>query len=211
MKEAILDASRCLSEATNLDRTIKAVRTHHAYTYVHSLRVASHLVAFAKSGGFTEHDTQSLATAGLVHDLGKLLVPINVLDKPGPLSEEEWLLMRTHVSNRVDVLEEVFSDMPEVRNVATMHHERWDGSGYPNGLMGTEIDELAVLSAVVDVYTALTDKRSYKPAFSSVKAIGIMDEMSASAFEPRIYKKFREMVGDVNESYQESPASAMGS
>jgi len=194
MRSAVDDAAHAIARCSALSDVLDAVKQHHNYTFVHSFKVASHLSAFSREWGGSASETRKMAMAGMVHDLGKLTIPVAILDKPAKLDPEEWEVMKSHVTNRVNVLDEVFSHVPEVKHVSTMHHEKRDGTGYPLGLKGNEIDELAALSAICDVFSALTDERSYKPALSVERSFEIMDEMSARSFDQRIYRKFKAMV-----------------
>lgn len=172
---------------------LEAVRDHHNYTYAHSFRVGMFLAIFGKSTGMSEDEMQMLSTGGLLHDVGKMATPQEILNKPSKLNDEEWAIMKSHV----DHTREILNSMPEVnasiRVIAEQHHEKLDGSGYPLGLKGSQLNELARMSSIVDIYGALTDKRSYKPAFSEEKSFSILEDMGP-ALDQRLVSIFREVL-----------------
>ncbi len=173
---------------------LAAVRDHDNYTFVHSLRVAAHMTLFGASVGLRDGDLMALAEGGLLHDIGKLRIPTSILNKPGALTMAEWEVMRGHVGTSVEILTEAGSVRREVLNVAARHHERLDGSGYPNGLKGSGIDEPSLVSAIVDVYTALTDRRSYKPAFSPEHALGELRGYAPGRLELNYLRRFADLM-----------------
>lgn len=174
---------------------LKAVQSHHDYTYVHSLRVSTLLTLFGHGIGVKGDDLMVLSTGGLLHDVGKMVTPESVLNKPGKLDDEEWVVMKGHVDHTKDLL----AVSPEVthgaRIIAEQHHEKIDGSGYPLGLKGRELNDLARMSAIVDIFGALTDKRSYKPAYPSEKAFAILESMTEQ-IDQNMLKLFKSIFGD---------------
>ncbi len=154
------------------------VRGHHNYTYVHSLRVATYLSIFGHAIGIRGDDLLTLATGGLLHDVGKMVTPQDVLNKSSKLDDEEWLCMKEHVNNSSEVYDKTPDISQGIRIIGEQHHEKLDGSGYPRGLKGSELNELARMSAIVDIFGALTDERSYKPAFPPEMAFNILEEMT---------------------------------
>lgn len=159
---------------------LRSVQSHHNYTYVHSMRVATLLTLFGHGIGMNDADLLILSTGGLLHDVGKLVTPSAILDKPGKLSDDEWTVMRDHVVSSGSLLQSANDITRGVRVIAEQHHEKLDGSGYPRGLKGAEINELARMSAIADIFGALTDKRAYKPAFPAEKAFRILEGMQAA-------------------------------
>ena len=123
-------------------------------------------------------DAEILAQAGLLHDIGKAAVPVGILDKPGPLDSGEWHLVQRHPLIAADVLQRSPALPAHLVRIAERHHERLDGSGYPQGLSGAQIDEPSLLCAIADVHTALTDRRAYRSpldeaaAFARMRAAG---------------------------------------
>ncbi|WP_445679834.1 HD domain-containing phosphohydrolase [Radicibacter daui] len=159
---------------------LNALRLHDDYTWVHSVRVAAQMVMFGRQAGLNDADLARLAEAGLVHDIGKLKLSPSLLNKQGTLTAGERAAMESHVSHGVRLLEAIRGVSIEAINVTARHHERLDGSGYPFGLKGAEIDEASLLGATCDIYIALTDRRCHKPMLTKEQAIVRMREMSAS-------------------------------
>lgn len=173
------------------------LQDHHAYTFAHSLRVAVLMAAFGRHLGIAEDHVRLMAETGLAHDLGKLRIPLDVLAKPGRLDAAETAVMRTHAALGADMLADLYPDHPGLIAAVRHHHEQLAGTGYPDGLKGGQIDELSLLTAVVDVYTALTDRRDYKEAMPPAQATAVMDSMAGPHLEPRLYRRFREVVRDL--------------
>jgi len=150
--------------STGLRQWIETVRMHHSQTYQHCLLTTGVAAAFARGLGFSAVDQQRLALAGLLHDLGKGRIPIEVLEKSGPLDAAETELMRQHPLLGFEVLRKLKDLDPQMAEVVIQHHERLDGSGYPYGLRGREIFDLTRVVTVADVFSALIEQRPYKPA-----------------------------------------------
>lgn len=180
-------------QANEYKGVLDGVRKHHNYTYVHSLRVATYLTVFGNAVGMKEEQMQILSAGGLLHDVGKIATPQDVLNKPDKLTEQEWVIMRGHVDHSKDILSAMPDVNESIRVIAEQHHEKIDGTGYPLGLKGNQLNELARMAAIVDIFVALTDERSYKPAFSEDKAFSIMESMGAG-LDQYLVKSFREMV-----------------
>jgi HD-GYP domain-containing protein (c-di-GMP phosphodiesterase class II) len=140
---------------------------------------------------------QRLSTFGmglLLHDIGKMAVPAPVLNKPGPLDDAEWKLMRTHPEAGVALLGSSSSMSPLVTTVIRDHHERMDGSGYPRGIAGEDIHAFARIAAVADVYDAITSARPYKPAAPPSAGVDAIAGGAGSAFDAEIVETFRRVV-----------------
>jgi HD-GYP domain-containing protein (c-di-GMP phosphodiesterase class II) len=129
----------------------------------------------------------------LVHDIGKLTVPTSILQKPGPLTDEEWVAMRSHPLEGVRILQHA-SISPLSRAVVRSHHEMWDGNGYPGGLAGAKIHQFARIAAVADVFDALTSDRHYRPAWPVHKAWTWIVERSGTHFDPDVVTVFQASV-----------------
>jgi response regulator RpfG family c-di-GMP phosphodiesterase len=174
---------------------LRGVRGHDNYSYVHSLRVATFLSLFGHRIGIKGDDLLTLATGGLVHDIGKATIPFDILNKPGRLQGEEWELMKSHVT-RTEAILERSPDIPKaVMTVASQHHEKLDGSGYPRGLKGRRLNDLARMATIVDVFGALTDRRVYKDPIPPEEALGLMQEMKGE-LDQHFLALFREMLLD---------------
>ncbi len=182
-------------QAEEFKGVLDGLRNHHNYTYVHSLRVATYLTLFGKAMGMGENELLMLSSGGMLHDVGKITMPQTLLNKPGKLDDEEWVVMRDHVVQSNDIIVNMPDANPVIRIIAEQHHEKVDGTGYPHGLKGGELNELARMATIVDIYGALTDKRSYKPAFDLNKSFAILQDMGAG-LDQRLVTKFREVVID---------------
>jgi diguanylate cyclase (GGDEF)-like protein/putative nucleotidyltransferase with HDIG domain len=182
----------------------ESIESKDIHTQGHCERVADLSGALAAKAGLDENSLFWFRIGALLHDVGKLIVPAEVLNKPGKLTDEEWALVRKHPEAGEQMLADV--QFPwDVSPMVRSHHERWDGKGYPDGLAGEAIPLPARILCVADVYDALTTERSYKRAFSQLEAIEIMRREVGKQFDPQLFVKFEEMVrrGTVN-----APAAA---
>lgn len=185
-----------MAEGPRLAETLDLLRGHHSSTFAHSLRVGLMMVSFGRAIGVPAADLQVMAKTGLLHDVGKLRVPVRVLAKPGPLDAEERRLIETHPAAGEAMLVSAFGDQKNLLGAVRSHHEKLDGTGYPDGLRGGQIDYLALCTAVVDVFTAITDHRDYRPAVPRETALEWMQGMSGGHLEPKLFARFRELVAD---------------
>ena len=179
----------------NFKEILAGVSEHDNYTYVHSLRVATFLSLFGDVLGMEGDDLVTLCTGGLLHDVGKMHIPNEVLNKPGKLTDEEFTIMKSHVNCTVEFLEKT-SDLPKgVLIVAGQHHEKLDGTGYPNGIKGIMLNDLARIASIIDIFSAITDRRVYKDPVEPEQALKIMDNMKGM-LDPKFLAMFREMLLD---------------
>ncbi len=194
---ADVDRRTASLEADFLDVVRKwgeSIEEKDVYTQGHCVRVADLSCALWRrvSGG----DDTSLfwfRIGALLHDVGKLMVPAEVLNKPGKLTDDEWKLIQSHPSAGVELLADI--DFPwDVRPIVESHHERWDGRGYPHKLAGEAIPLTARVLCIADVYDALTSKRSYKQAFTHDEAMEIMRGDVGTQFDPTLFAVFEEIV-----------------
>jgi HD-GYP domain-containing protein (c-di-GMP phosphodiesterase class II) len=161
------------------------------YTRGHCDRVADHACSLATAAGMESWVLPWFRMGALLHDVGKVRVPSEILNKPGPLDDAEWEVMKAHPRAGVDLLADV--DFPwDIRPMVLHHHERWDGGGYPGGLAGEDIPLPARILCVADVFDALTSHRSYRPAHHPGAALEIMAREAGRAFDPEIFALFRE-------------------
>jgi putative nucleotidyltransferase with HDIG domain len=162
---------------------IAATEARDPYTAGHSERVALGSLKLASALGFSPEDLRVLAQAGLVHDIGKLQVPDKILNKATQLSEKERKIIQDHTMNGYSLCANLGFMKPELEIVRS-HHERLDGTGYPDGLRNQEIPALAKIVSIVDVFDALTTERSYRPAWSQAKALDYLLENKQKQFDP---------------------------
>lgn len=180
--ESVSSACEPLIEAVNSNNFIdilNGIKNHDNYTYVHSLRVATMLSLFGHAINLPLHEQKILTTGGLLHDIGKMSIPHHILNKPGKLNNKEFEVMKSHVTQTIACLEET-EDLPKgIITIAAQHHEKLDGTGYPFGLEATKLNDLARMAAIVDIFSALTDRRVYKAPMTPEEALQVMtDEMS---------------------------------
>jgi len=139
-----------------------------------------------------------ILNAAPMHDIGKIGIPDKVLLKPDKLDHDEWAVMKTHVTIGGEILSEDSSELLKLaQKVALQHHERFDGSGYPNGLKGEEIAIETRIVTICDVFDALTSERPYKKAWSVEDAIAELEDKSGSLFEPKLVAEFKEILPEV--------------
>jgi putative nucleotidyltransferase with HDIG domain len=185
-----LSNSRLYSELEKLSiGTVEALaRTVDAkskWTAGHSERVAELAVKIAQVMGFNKDELDKLFRAGLLHDIGKIGIPIKLLDKPGKLTDDEYDHIKTHPAIGGKILEpiEVYKD---IIPLIVQHHERYDGKGYPQGLAGKEIHPAARILCAADVYDALISQRPYRDGWVKDKAIAFIRENSGVMFDPEV-------------------------
>lgn len=186
--KALIDS---LEEAeTILFALAQSVEQRDASTGEHCKRLAHYSMMLGRSLGLPESDIRSLHRGGYLHDIGKIAVPDAILFKPGSLTEDEWAVMRTHTTIGEGVcrpMKSLSGVLPIIRN----HHEKWDGTGYPDNLKGEDIPLLARILQVADIYDALTTQRPYKRAFTHDEAIQVMVEEARRGWrDPRLVPLF---------------------
>ncbi len=199
-----IDAEQCLplvedvanSVARNPSALISLARlkTKDDYTYMHSVAVCALMVSLARQLGLNEEQTREAGLAGLLHDVGKMMMPLDVLNKPGALTDAEFAVMRTHPGRGYEALREGGKVAEPVLDVCLHHHEKMDGSGYPQKLKGDEISLLARMGAVCDVYDAITSNRPYKTAWDPAGSIQRMAQWQGH-FDPVVFQSFVKSVG----------------
>jgi putative nucleotidyltransferase with HDIG domain len=172
----------------------ESIEEKDVYTQGHCIRVADVSCAiWSRVSGGDDTSLFWFRIGALLHDVGKLMIPAEVLNKPGKLNPEEWALIKSHPTAGVELLADI--DFPwDVRPIVESHHERWDGAGYPHGLAGEAIPLTARVLCIADVYDALTSKRSYKQAFSHDDAMEIMRGDVGRQFDPALFTVFEEIV-----------------
>jgi HD-GYP domain-containing protein (c-di-GMP phosphodiesterase class II) len=171
-----------------------ALEAKDEYTRGHSDRVAALARRLALEAGLTVRQADVIAQSGLLHDLGKIGVPEHILRKSGPLSEEEWAVMRRHPVTGSQIVAPLES-FAEGALIVRHHHEREDGSGYPDGLSGETIPLGARVVAVADVYDALTSARPYRPALTHAEALDRLASAAGRTLDARLARLFTDMVG----------------
>ncbi|WP_300455217.1 HD-GYP domain-containing protein [Accumulibacter sp.] len=175
--------------------SLARLKTADDYTYMHSVAVCALMIALSRQLGLDEGQTRSAGIAGLLHDLGKAALPLEVLNKPGRLTEEEFAIVKSHPEEGHRMLLEGKGADAVALDVVLHHHEKADGSGYPKGLASGQISLFAKMGAVCDVYDAITSNRPYKAGWCPAESLRRMAEWSGGHFEPKIFQAFVKSVG----------------
>ncbi|HBG48192.1 MAG TPA: hypothetical protein DDW90_01525 [Cyanobacteria bacterium UBA9971] len=189
-----LDATKSICEEVyeKCDKVsnIGQLRIHDYYTYTHSINTAVISAIIGREIGFHEDKVRDLTLAGLLHDIGKIKIPSNILYKPDKLTPAEFTLIKNHSLIGYEfIIKEM--ELPEyIAKGALDHHERWHGDGYPHGLKGKEISEFGQIIGIADVFDALVSEKIYKGSVQSNDAVRIMLTEEAKSFNPEIFHKF---------------------
>jgi hypothetical protein len=175
-------------QAKLLEQLVAGLETRDPYLHGHSRRVARHAWMIARRMGLPREEVARIRTAAAVHDVGKIETPKAILHRPGPLSADEFEVIKRHPSDGA-LMAEALHD-PELTAMVRHHHERLDGTGYPGGLCGTDIPLGARIIAVADTFDAITSTRSYRPASPHKKAIDILKRESGTQLDPAVVRAF---------------------
>lgn len=169
---------------------------HDFYTATHLVNVCSLTISLAQKMGLVDPQVlQLLGTGGMLHDIGKIFVPAELLNSPNPLTHEEFELIRTHVDRGRQHLEKVMDVPPEMLAIIAEHHERMDGSGYPNGLKHDELSPLGRVASIVDTFDAMTAVRPYRPeSYSVAEALELIEDETPDKYDAEVFHAFAAMV-----------------
>ncbi|MBI5834053.1 MAG: HD domain-containing protein [Armatimonadetes bacterium] len=188
-------------------RLVVAAEYRDQRTLEHIERMSSYTALLARRMGLPERDVEMIREASAMHDVGKIGIPEHILLKPGQLDPEEWEVMRQHAEIGAVILRDTMSDLLIAgEQIARSHHERWDGSGYPEGLAGESIPLWGRICAIADVFDALTSERPYKRAYDAESAFATMAQGRGTHFDPRLLDLFFEAAGDVQRIRAHLPA-----
>lgn len=202
-RQVEIDASKAIVEKItssvmrngNAMQSMRRLKHLDDYTFLHSVSVCAMLTTFSKAVGLDMATTHDVALGALLHDIGKMRVNLAVLNKPARLSDQEFLHMKSHVVLGSDLLRQ----MPGIPKIAfdplELHHERFDGSGYPNKLKGAAISQVGRMTAIVDVYDAITSDRCYHRPVSPADGIRKLFEWGRHHFDPELVQVFVKSVG----------------
>jgi len=170
-----------------------ALEEKDMYTAGHTTRVTQYAFSIGKAMRLYNDDMTVLERACKVHDIGKLVIDVNYIRKPEPLTTEEWLLMKKHPEIGANIIKPLAFMQREV-DIVRHHHERMDGNGYPDGLAGGEINLLTRIITVADSYDAMTSKRSYKENMTTDQAVAEMNRCAGTQFDPEVVRVFAEVI-----------------
>lgn len=195
---SILDLSR---NGMHIFDMLHCLRDYDDQTYMHSINVAliSHVIG--SWNNFSRKDLETLTLCGLLHDIGKIVIPDSLIRKPAKLTESEYSIVKTHTVQGYNVLKDRDINI-HIKMSAMMHHERCDGSGYPLGLKGDQIDRFAKIVMIADIYDAMTSARVYRKPLSAFEVISVFETEGLSKFEPKYVMTF---LDHIYELYQNAP------
>jgi putative nucleotidyltransferase with HDIG domain len=175
--------------------SLARLKTHDDYSYMHSVAVCALMIALARQLGQNEGEIREAGVAGLLHDLGKAKMPIDVLNKPGKLSDAEFTIIKSHPERGHELLQQAGQQSALVLDVCLHHHEKMNGTGYPHGLKEGEISLAARMGAVCDVYDAITSNRPYKQGWDPAESIARMAEWRRGHFDEAVFQAFVKSLG----------------
>jgi HD-GYP domain-containing protein (c-di-GMP phosphodiesterase class II) len=200
----VIDAEACMPLVQDISDSVfrnpgalvslARLKTQDDYTYLHSVAVCALMVALGREMGLDENECRRAGTAGLLHDVGKALMPLDILNKPGKLTDHEFGVMKSHPVRGHELLAEARCVETAAMDVCLHHHERVDGAGYPYGLAADRISQFARMGAICDVYDAITSDRPYKAGWDPAESIGRMASWKGQ-FDPVLFATFVKSVG----------------
>jgi putative nucleotidyltransferase with HDIG domain len=174
--------------------SLARLKTADEYTYMHSVAVCALMVALGRQLGLNDEQCHEAGMAGMLHDLGKAAMPQDILNKPGKLTPEEFDIIKQHAMRGYEMLVAGADVSEGVLDVCRHHHERWDGTGYPDGLAGEQISLLARMGAVCDVYDAVTSDRPYKAGWDPAHSLSQMATWKGH-FDTAVFQSFVKSIG----------------
>jgi len=195
---AVKNVAENISELTMRNKgvlcSVTKLRQHDDYTFQHSMNVSVYAASLAAHLGMSKDEVERIAKAGVLHDVGKMLVPKDVLNKPGRLTDREFAIMKDHVQMGYDFLKK--EGLPaDMLRLPYEHHERFDGSGYPRGLKDPEISIEGKIGAVVDIYDAITSDRVYHKGMEPPSALKLMFKWADSHINKKVFEFFLMNIG----------------
>ncbi|MDO8697104.1 MAG: HD-GYP domain-containing protein [Pseudomonas sp.] len=193
--ELVEEISASVLRNPNALISLARLKNADEYTYMHSVAVCALMIALARQLGLAEVQVREAGMAGLLHDIGKMMIPEAILNKPGKLTDAEFTTVRGHPEAGNSILLDSQNISAMVLDVCLHHHEKVDGSGYPHRLKGDEISLFAKMGAVCDVYDAITSDRPYKRGWDPAESIRKMAEWSKGHFDDVVFKAFVKSVG----------------
>ena len=195
VRDAIVEMTDSMFRNPDAMLTLSQLKDRDEYTFMHSVNVGVFMISFCQSVGMCGDDIIEVGTGAILHDIGKMRVPREVLNKPGRLTDAEFALIREHVA----LGEQSLADSPDISRIALdvvgQHHERMDGTGYANGASGEGITTHGRMAAIVDVYDAITSDRCYHKGMTAHTALKKMMEWSTTHFDPGLFQQFVKSVG----------------
>jgi len=199
-----IDAQRCLPIVSEIADSVfrnpgalvslARLKTQDDYSFMHSVAVCALMIAFARERGQDQTACRDAGLAGMLHDMGKAVMPLDVLNKPGRLTDQEFAIMRTHPALGYEILQQARGAPEPAMDVCLHHHEKIDGTGYPHGLGVDDISEISRMGAICDVYDAVTSNRPYKTGWDPAESIARMASWNGH-FDPGMFATFVKSIG----------------
>ncbi|KJU86264.1 phosphodiesterase [Candidatus Magnetobacterium bavaricum] len=171
------------------------LKTVDEYTFMHSVSVAAMMISFCREMRVERREIEEIACGAMLHDIGKMKVPLAVLNKPGKLTEDEFMQIKQHVNHGVDIIGKIPTISDNSMCVVSQHHEHYSGKGYPKGLKGEEIHKYGQMMAIVDVFDAITSNRCYHKGMSTIEAMRKLLEWSDFNFNKTVTHNFIRSIG----------------
>ncbi len=175
--------------------SLTALKNYSEFTYTHSVNVCILTLAIAHASGVTEREAEVIGVGGLLHDIGKARIPLEILDKPGPLTPEERKIIMDHPLYSEEILREMGNVPEEAVAIAVQHHEKVNGTGYPYGLTGDQMHPFGSMAAVADIYDAMTSVRPYKVGMPAHTALRRVFDGRGTEFDPKVVDVFIKNLG----------------
>ncbi|GFZ86842.1 HD family phosphohydrolase [Compostibacillus humi] len=194
LRESIIPIVYEVSDSKYLLPLLSALQAKDDYTYRHNIAVGAIANLIGKWMGLDQQQLLQLTVAGLLHDVGKMLIPETILNKPGKLTYQEFIIMQKHTIYGYEILKETIGVTHRQALVALQHHERMDGSGYPMGIKGDKIDLFSRIVAVADVFHAMTSRRVYQDQFPFYKVVSEIERSMFDSLDPAISIVFIEKI-----------------
>lgn len=185
-----------LARSNSALHALMSVTLHDYSVYTHAVNVAVYALGLGRSTGLSREELRDLGMAAFLHDIGKTRVTREVLQKPGPLTEEEWAMMRQHPVWGEEILSASMELPPEVRAVVSQHHERLDGMGYPRGMAGDELHRFSMIVSLVDAFDAMTSNRCYASARTPYTALSLLKDEVGEKFDPNLFTSLVLLLGN---------------
>ncbi len=186
---------KCLSDNKLGFHGLSKIMEKDYYTYTHSINVGLYCMSFALNIGMPPDEVHELGLGGMLHDAGKSSIPQEIINKKGALTEEEFQMIKNHTSSGMEVIRGLGCYGEKVIQMVGQHHEKYNGEGYHQGLVGDDIALFARICKLTDVYDALTTRRSYKKSLKTIEALTIMKTKMGHEFDPKLLNSFIRMMG----------------
>ena len=184
---------------------LTGIRDIDNYTFLHSVDVCIYSIIIGKKLGYGKEPLMTLGMGAILHDIGKCKVPVEILQKPDRLTDEEFHTMKLHTVYGYEIIKNSYQLSTKIANIAFQHHEKWDGSGYPMGISQIDIDPLSRIVALADVYDALTSDRVYKKRETATQSGGIYKKQCRHTFRSLHRRSVHKQYSGIRRRYARTP------